>query len=368
METNASHPSPGVRACCASPALASTPTSPIGTRLNNAWARADKPLLSIVLIILAIALVQPEQLLPSLQFAGSALINIAPWLVLSICLAAYVSASRADRLIALAFTGKPTRMIIFAALIGAASPFCSCGVVPIVAGLIVAGVPLAPIMAFWMSSPLMDPTMFVMTAASLGLEFAVIKTVAAVVIGLFAGGVTHWLVRAKWITDVLRNAVAPKKCCGAKKTVAAKPVWKIWTSTESRSLFTASVRTNGWFFLRWMVIAFLLESLMTAHLPAEKVTSWLGQGGGAIPLAIAIGIPSYLNGYAALPLVNGLIELGMSQAVALAFLVGGGVTSIPAMVAVWALVKPRGFALYMLLAVSGSFLVSYAYAAFLALR
>ncbi|MEJ1126409.1 permease [Variovorax sp. CCNWLW225] len=368
METNASHSNPAVGSCCPKPVLAATPSVSIGTRVTTVWGRLDKPLLAIAAIVVGIALIQPNQLAPSLEFAGNALLNIAPWLILSICLAAYVSASRADRLIALAFTGRPTRMVIFAALIGAASPFCSCGVVPIVAGLIIAGVPLAPIMAFWMSSPLMDPTMFVMTAASLGLEFAVIKTVAAVVIGLFAGGVTHWLVRAKWINEVMRNAVAPKKCCGAKKAVAAKPVWKFWTSAESKGLFIDSVKTNGWFFLRWMVIAFLLESLMTAYLPADKVTAWLGQGGGAIPLAIAIGIPSYLNGYAALPLVSGLIDLGMSQAVALAFLVGGGVTSIPAMVAVWALVKPRGFALYMALAVSGSFLVSYAYAAFLAVR
>ncbi len=93
---------------------------------------------------------------------------------------------------------------------------------------------------------------------------------------------------------------------------------------------------------------------MVIYLPAEKVTAWLGHGMGAIPLAVAIGIPSYLNGYAALPLASGLINLGMSQAVALAFLVGGGVTSVPAMVVVWALVKPNGFALYMVLALLGS--------------
>ena len=40
-------------------------------------------------------------------------------------------------------------------------------------------------------------------------------------------------------------------------------------------------------------------------------------GGGAwwaVPLAVAAGIPAYLNGYAAIPTVSGLIDLGMAPA------------------------------------------------------
>jgi len=38
-------------------------------------------------------------------------------------------------------------MIVMAALLGALSPFCSCGVIPVVTSLFVAGVPIAPVMA-----------------------------------------------------------------------------------------------------------------------------------------------------------------------------------------------------------------------------
>ena len=61
---------------------------------------------------------------------------------------------------------------------------------------------------------------------------------------------------------------------------------------------------------------------------------------------VLLGIPAYLNGLAAIPLVGGLIDMGMNPAVGLAFMVAGGVTSIPAAMAVWALVRPRVFALY----------------------
>ncbi len=203
------------------------------------------------------------------------------------------------------------RMITIAALVGAVSPFCSCGVVPIIAGMLMAGVPFAPVMAFWISSPLMDPTMFAMTAATLGMEFAIVKTLAAIAMGLFAGVVTHWLVQRRLILDMLREK-PPVSCCGPSTGAKSAVQWKVWNDPAARDAFMRSVGRNVWFLGRWMLIAFLLESLMVAYLPGEKVTAWLGNGVTAIPLAIAIGIPSYLNGYAALPLVGGLMSLGMN--------------------------------------------------------
>lgn len=331
------------------------------------WRSVDKPVGLILAIILTIAVALPGQLQPTLLFTRDALLHIAPWIAVSVTLAAYAQASHADQWVAIALGRKPRGMVMVAALVGAASPFCSCGVVPIVAGLLRAGVPMAPIMAFWISSPLMDPTMFVLTAASLGLEFAIVKTIAAVAMGWFAGAITHAMVQRGLITDLLRDA-PPKVCCASPKPSHLAVQWKVWQSNTARSDFAKSVASNAWFLGRWMVIAFLLESLMVAYLPGEKVTAWLGQGVAAIPLAVAIGIPSYLNGFAALPLVSGLISLGMHPAVALAFLVAGGVTSVPAMAAVWGLVKPRGFVLYLGLALFGALGVAYTYAAWLATR
>jgi len=67
-----------------------------------------------------------------------------------------------------------------------------------------------------------------------------------------------------------------------------------------------------------------------------------------------VGAPAYLNGYAALPLVGGLIEQGMTPGAGLAFLVAGGVTSIPAAMAVWALARPPVFGLSIVLSLGGA--------------
>ena len=93
---------------------------------------------------------------------------------------------------------------------------------------------------------------------------------------------------------------------------------------------------------------------MLAYVPAQWIASTLG-GEGAAPILTAtfVGVPAYLNGYAALPLIAGLGERGMAPGVGLAFLVAGGVTSLSAAIAVFALVKRRVFALYIALALSG---------------
>ena len=74
--------------------------------------------------------------------------------------------------------------------------------------------------------------------------------------------------------------------------------------------------------MRWLAVAYAIESLMIAWLPVGAVGTWLGSGAGplAVPLAVAIGIPVYLNSLAAIPFVSGLIDLGMSPATGLAFM------------------------------------------------
>ena len=81
----------------------------------------------------------------------------------------------------------------------------------------------------------------------------------------------------------------------------------------------------------------------------------------SIPLATAIGIPVYTSGVGAIPIVQGLLGNGMSPGAALAFLVSGPVTTIPAMTAVFALVKRQTFYIYLGVAIAGSLIARYLY-------
>ena len=94
---------------------------------------------------------------------------------------------------------------------------------------------------------------------------------------------------------------------------------------------------------------------MIRYIPAEWVAKALGgEGIGTIILASFIGTPAYLNGYADVQLFDALMTQGMSTGAALSFMIAGGVISIPAALAGWALVKPRVFAAYLGLAVTGA--------------
>jgi uncharacterized protein len=324
--------------------------------LRQIW-QDQRVWLATALILLMLALVDPAQATASAIFTGEALVRTAPFLVLSIAIAAWAGATGADNLIARAFTGAPLAMIGLAALAGGLSPFCSCGVIPLIAALLAMGVPLSAVMAFWLASPIMDPSMFVLTAGVLGPGFAVAKTLAAIGLGLVGGIVVHVLARGGAFAQPLREGVGNGGCGGSKVRVPKPVVWRFWTEDERRARFARDARRTTLFLAKWLTLAFLLESLMLAWVPAETVTGLLGgEGIGPIATATIVGVPAYLNGYAALPLVGGLMQQGMAPGAGMAFLVAGGVTSVPAAMAVWALARPPVFALYIALSLSGAFL------------
>lgn len=334
------------------------PVDSISARLSASVSWLGIPVVMSIAILVLLAVLAPAQAGASVVFTAEAILSILPYIVLSVGVAAALKASGADQLVALAFEGRPMRAIVLASIFGALSPFCSCGVIPLVAGLLAAGVPIAPVLAFCIASPIMDPEMFILTAAGLGLEFAMVKTIAAVLMGMMTGYGTWLITRTGALDDVLKTIARPScassKCSGSE-TGSPKPVWTFWSETDRLSQFWREAGSAGLFLGRWLAFAFLLESLMVAYVPGEMVAVWLGDGNPmAIPLAVLVGVPAYLNGYAAIPLVRGLIDLGMSPATGLAFMLAGSVTSIPAAIAVWSLAKPRLFALYLGFAALGA--------------
>jgi hypothetical protein len=323
---------------------------------GQAIRRFDRVVGVMALLVAVLAVAAPAQAVASISFTAESLLGVAPFLLLSIALAAYAKASGADNLIARAFVGREATMVMVAALVGALSPFCSCGVIPLIAALLVMGVPLAPVMAFWLASPIMDPSMFLLTSGTLGVEFAVYKTLAAVVMGLVGGYGTYALMRTGLITEPLRPGIGDGGCGGSAIRQPKPVVWKFWGEAERRARFGRNALDNLIFLGKWLTFAFLLESLMLAYVPGDLIAESIGGDGWFTVLAATlVGVPAYLNGYAALPLVGGLIEQGMAPGAAMAFLLAGGVSSIPAAIAVWALARPPVFAAYLAFAFLGAF-------------
>ncbi|WP_319772513.1 permease [Breoghania sp.] len=79
-----------------------------------------------------------------------------------------------------------------------------------------------------------------------------------------------------------------------------------------------------------------------------------GSGIGSIATAAIVGMPAYLNSYIAPPMVAGLMQQGMGSGAGLAFMVAGAVSCIPAMAAIWSLVRKAVFAAYIAFGVIGA--------------
>jgi hypothetical protein len=324
-----------------------------------AWDRIDKVLLAGILIVAILAVFDRPAVVPSLAEMLDSFIGTLPFILFAVAAIGVMKATGSERLLDGVFQGREMRMIVIGALAGGLSPFCSCQVIPFIAALLVAGAPVSAVMAFWLSSPLMDPAMFSITAGGLGFDFALMKTVSAVALGVLGGVVVKMLGAASIMADPLRERPSSGGCCGAKKLTLN---WTFWHEAPRRRIFGEVALENLVFLGKWLLFAYLLQALLIRYVPADLIAQVIGGSGiGPVVLGALVGAPAYLNGYAAVPLMAGLLEQGMAPGAAMSFVIAGGVSSIPAAVAVWALVKPRIFAVYLALGLGGAVIAGLAW-------
>lgn len=344
--------------------------------------------------------------------------GIWPYLLITIPIAVAVQMSGAARHINRVVGARPFVAILGATLVGAFSPLCACGVVPMIASLMIGGVPLAPIMAFWIASPTMDLEIFFLSVGLIGWELAVWRLVATLVLSLGAGLLAHWLMQQGWLGERalradystsafdgrqwfergwVRLATAGRRmmgvampgsagalrlvpasessCCGTSggetgqscetQTTCAAPTGGD-SPQRGSSLFGVRLAetTAGatWMVIKFMAFAFLLQAFITLYVPDVWIVSVLGQDNPwSIVTAAALGMPVYTSNLAMLPMLSGLLEQGMNPAAALAFLISGPMLTLPSMAAVWGLATRRVFAIYIGVAFLGALGAGYVF-------
>lgn len=289
---------------------------------------------------------------------AASVVAVAPWFLLSIGLGVSARALRPAEGLVGVLERRPGQALVIAALVGAFTPFCSCTVVPVVAGLLLAGMPLAPVMTFWVASPTMDPEIFSLTVAILGWPLAVTRLAATLALSLGAGLGVHLLSRR--LGDPLRRSPDPAPQpmpAGSGGTVLLRERVR----ALDRRVLLGQVLSETWYLGRWLVAAFALEALIVAYVPQGGIASTLGAANPfSVPLAALVGVPLYLGNLTALPIVSGLLERGMAPGAAIAFLLAGPVTTVPAMVAVRSLVRTPVFAYYLGVGLVGAALLGWA--------
>jgi hypothetical protein len=233
-------------------------------------------------------------------------LKVSPYLLISIGL--NVAAERY-------FSGREVRFsarnefaaILSAALLGLVSPLPTYAAIPIGLSLMGAGIPFSAVLAFVIASPLMNPTVFFLTATQLGLEMAIVRTLAAFMLGVLGG------VLAAGVFKALAQRIPVRQMPKSRQKVPLK----------------TQVLGNARYMLQYFSIALLLSAAVRALIPPETITQLLGGNARVSTLiAIGMGVPFYTCGGSAIPFMQTLMELGMNKGATLAFFLAGPATKL----------------------------------------
>ncbi len=236
--------------------------------------------------------------------------------------------------------------VVGASLIGLVSPLCTFAAIPVVSRVMASGVPAAPLMAFLFASPLMNPALFVYTQGALGLEMAVARTVTALGIGLAAGFGTAALQGRGWLAGL---GTAPFAVAGGSGPAAAE-------APAGPALWRRFARDLS-FISRWFALGLFLAALVSTFLTPEMIRAVLGSGNRwSIPSAVALGVPLYACGGAAIPIVETMVRMGMAPGAALAFFIAGPATKLHTVGTLGAVFGRRVLAWYLLVMLLGALL------------
>lgn len=293
---------------------------------------------------------------------------------------------------------KRTKVSILGAVgVGAFTPLCACGTTAVIIGMLTTSLPWGPVMAFLTSSPLMSPDGFVLLAGVVGAKFAVAVAAASVVVGLASGFGTHLIERKTRFlenqTRFAQPAAAPASAasgpekrepcgCGTAAVPAAAlasaafvpagaepaapgsrccastakaPVSGTAAGAESflhrlklremgKQLVDVGVKQILAAFTLFVAVGYLIQSFV----PTDVIVALFNAGNGfGVLLAALIGLPLYVTGDAAIPLIKTLMDQGAGGGAMLAFMITGPATSAWVIAGISTFMKRRVVALYL---------------------
>ena len=245
----------------------------------------------------------------------------------------------------------PVVSVISASIIGIISPLCTYGTIPVVLELYKSKVRVAPLIAFLAASSLMNPQLFIMTAGGIGLEMAVVRTLAVFVFS-FAAGMLSYIVPENFMVRKSINFYDN----GGEKII----------NREKKLFIVKQYIVNCLLNLKhigvYLLIGIFLGAAVEFYVPKSLIYDAFRAGRIQSILAGAVlGIPLSPCGGAAIPLVSAMIVNGMGKGTALAFFIVGPATRPAPLVAMAALFTPLFLAAYCLFLIVSAVLMGLVY-------
>ena len=246
-------------------------------------------------------------------------------LVLGSLVSVYLSDGIASRIKVLGEGRVRVPALFGASVLGVVSPLCMYGTMPVIAAFRLKGVPQNILVAFMISSVLLNPNLFVLGFV-LGAEIAVARLVLAILCGLLAGILVSRFSKDK---EIFR--------------------YERFTSKDKvkRNIFRDMLRAFR-ITAPYLLIGVTVTALVNRYVPPDIISNLFGTRRAlGVMFATSISIPLYACGGGIMPILRAWIHAGMGAGDALAFMIAGPATKITNLAAVKMILGGKNFAIYL---------------------
>ena len=258
------------------------------------------------------------------------------------------------------FTPERTRAIlagkresagnVLGALLGVVTPFCSCSAVPLFLGFVTTGVPLGVTFSFLISAPMVNEIALVLLYGLFGWEVAAIY----LGMGLFIAIVSGWVIGRLGMEKHLEDWVSEIQA-GENNYSEPRQNWadRIRAGADAVRDIVGKV----WLYV---VLGIAVGAGIHGYVPEGIMAGFMGKSAWwSVPMSVLIGIPMYSNAAGIIPVVHALLEKGAALGTVLAFMMSVIALSLPEMIILRKVLKPRLIAAFIGVVGTGILLVGY---------
>ena len=237
---------------------------------------------------------------------------------------------------------------LVAALLGTVTPFCSCSSIPIFMGFTAAGLPLGVSFSFLISSPMVDLGSLVLLSGIFGIRIAFVYVLLGLCLAVIGGAVIEHLGMENEVEDILRGVSAVEQDI---PTLSLK---------ERLSYAKEQVKTTFRKVFPYILLGVGIGSFIHNWIPKAWVLSLLGaRNPCGVILATLVGIPMYADIFGTIPIAESLLLKGAELGTVLSFMMGVTTLSLPSMIMLRKVIKPKLLGIFVGICVVGIILIGY---------
>lgn len=238
-----------------------------------------------------------------------------------------------------------------ATIIGIPLPVCSCGIVPIAAGLRKTGAGPGPTLSFMTATPQTGVDSVLATWGMMGPFFAFYRVLTAFISGIVTGSFVDLFAPHHATDKEHENSASDSK--SEKNEDHAE-------NGKPSATFTARLREAMHYSLvdlpedigKSILIGLFLSGLISALIPEGYFEIFMTQPWVAYLAVSLFAVPLYVCSTGSIPLAVALVKGGVSPGAALVFLMLGPATNTVTLSAIWKLLGPRRLLFYLISLVS----------------